>query len=94
MSTHIKRDNDNGPPGRRIVLEETRDGSAWVARDDKTGVASQGNSPEEAVAMLVEAVSLHEGEIGREPTDEELEEIGVDPEKNESGSIEDSDIFE
>jgi len=94
MSTHIKRNNDdNGPSGRQIVLTQGEDGG-WVARDEETGVASQGDNPEEAVEMLVEAVSLHEGEIGHEPSDEELQEMGVDPEQNTNGSVEDSEIFE
>jgi predicted RNase H-like HicB family nuclease len=44
--------------GRRIQIVE-EDGF-WVARDDETGVASQGGTPMEALANLQEAVGLHE----------------------------------
>jgi hypothetical protein len=44
--------------------------------------------------MLDEAVAAYKGEAGREPTDEELREVGIDPEQNTSGSLEDSEIFE
>ncbi|MFW5918530.1 MAG: type II toxin-antitoxin system HicB family antitoxin [Haloferacaceae archaeon] len=95
MSTQFRQnDGENGPSGQTIVLTQTEDGDGWVARDEDTGVASQGETRGEALAMLDEAVALHNGEIGHEPTDEELREMGVDPEKNVSGSIEDSEIFE
>lgn len=38
--------------------------------------------------MLDEAVALHEGEIRREPTDEELRELGIDPADNTTGDEE------
>ncbi|MCU4799719.1 type II toxin-antitoxin system HicB family antitoxin [Halobacteria archaeon HArc-gm2] len=67
-----------------VVDEEihlTREGDWWVAKDVETGVASQGETREEALEMLDEAVALHKGEIGREPTDEDLEEWGLDPDE-------------
>lgn len=38
---------------------------------------------------LDEAVALYRGEIGREPTDEELREVGIDPDDNTSGELPD-----
>jgi len=48
-------------------------------------VSSQGETKQEALENLDEAVALYKGEIGREPTDEELREVGIDPEDNETG---------
>jgi len=67
-----------------ITLTENEDGW-WTARNVKVGVSSQGPTKQEALENLEEAVALHKGETGREPTDEELREIGIDPEDNETG---------
>lgn len=40
-------------------FELVRDGDVWVATHVETGVASQGDTPNEAVAMAQEAVHLH-----------------------------------
>jgi len=67
------------PDHQEIRLIEADGG--WVAKDVATGVASQGDSREKALAMLDEAVALHRGEIGEPIEDEEefMEEIGIDP---------------
>lgn len=70
---------DEPEEGRRIELLENPSGR-WTARDQDTGVASQGETPEEAMENLDEAVALYRGETGHDPTDEELRELGVDPE--------------
>ena len=70
----------------------TDDGDWWVAKDTETGVVSQGKTREKALANLDEALAGYEGE-GREPTDEELREAGIDPDKNVSGEPS-GDIFE
>jgi len=64
--------------GREIRLIEDEDG-LWSAIDEETGVASWGETREEALEMLDEAVSLHTGEAGEPVTDEDLEELGLDP---------------
>ena len=57
-----------------------REGEWWVITDVETGVTTQGETREEALEMLDEAVTLHEG--GGEPvTDEDLEEWGIDPDE-------------
>lgn len=66
----------------RIVL--TRTDEWWVARDTVAGVTSQGRTRQEALENLDEAVAGVKGE-GREPTDEELREIGIDPDDNRKG---------
>ena len=64
--------------GREIRLIEEDDGG-WSAIDEKTGVASCGDTREEALEMLDEAVALHIGDAGTPVTDEDLEELGLDP---------------
>ncbi|MFB6183772.1 MAG: type II toxin-antitoxin system HicB family antitoxin [Haloarculaceae archaeon] len=65
---------------REEEIHVWREGDAWVAEDVETGVASQGETRAEALEMLDEAVALHKGEKGRPVTDEDLEELGIDPE--------------
>lgn len=61
-------------------VEFTYEDGLVTARDLETGVASSGESKSEALAMLAEALELHEG--GGEPIEDEdafLAEIGIDP---------------
>jgi len=74
-----------------ITLTESDD--LWIARDTETGVTSQGKTREAALSNLDEALAGYHGE-GEEPTDEELQELGIDPENNESDSLDESGIFE
>lgn len=46
------------PPDFELV----REGDLWVATHVETGIASQGDSPDKAVAMVEEAVALHQQE--------------------------------
>lgn len=66
------------------MITLTNQGEWWVAKDIETGVTSQGETRSEALENLDEAVAGYNGE-GHEPTDEELREIGIDPEDNVSG---------
>jgi len=84
-------DGEDDEPVQEIRL--VNDGEWWVATDVETGVTSQGESREAALENLDEAVALHEGEIGRPPTDEELREIGIEPEDNTTGSQEPPDVL-
>jgi len=82
---------DDAPEnGRRIHLVENPSGT-WTARDEDTGVASQGETRQQALANLDEAVALYRGEIGHEPTDKELRELGFDPEvaRSQDGDLPD-----
>ncbi|WP_135829305.1 type II toxin-antitoxin system HicB family antitoxin [Halorussus halobius] len=65
----------------------------WVARDTETGVTSQGRTREEALANLDEALAGYRGE-GEKPSEDDLRELGIDPANNESGSLDDSEMFE
>jgi len=56
------------------------DNGSITARDKETGVASYGDTEAEALRMLAEALTLHEG--GGEPvSDDDLREMGLDPEE-------------
>ncbi|MFC7143054.1 type II toxin-antitoxin system HicB family antitoxin [Halosimplex aquaticum] len=90
MSTDTDGAGDEDPTTPvEITLSLGESGDLWVARDEETGVASQGETREAALDNLDEAVALHHGEIGREPTDEELREVGIDPDENTSGELPD-----
>ncbi|KZX50144.1 hypothetical protein [Haloarcula sp. K1] len=54
------------------------EGDCWVITHIETGVTTQGDTRQEALEMLNDAVALHKGETGHEPTDEELREMGID----------------
>jgi len=74
MATRTHDDPDE--EGVEFIHED--DGSI-TARDKETGVASFGETKAEALAMLAEALTLHDG--GGEPVaDEDLEAWGIDPE--------------
>ena len=92
MDTETDENAESVSP-THIFLERSEDGEVWLVRDEDTGVATEGETRQHALEMLDEAVAAYNG-AGREPTDEELREAGIDPEQNTSGSIEDSEIFE
>ena len=72
-------DASDPPTGTTITL--TCGDEWWVAKDEETGVASQGETREKALENLDEAVALHDGEIGRPVTDDDLRDWGIDPEE-------------
>ena len=90
MSTDSSSNHDP-PTGTTITL--TRETNWWVAKDEETGVASQGKSRQEALENLDEALQGYHGD-GDPPSDEDLREMGIDPEHNTSDSLDDSEIFE
>jgi predicted RNase H-like HicB family nuclease len=71
-----------------------REDDGWIAKDVETGVTTQGPSREAALERLDDAVALQEGERGREPTDEELRELGIDPAGNTTGEQEPPDVLD
>jgi len=65
------------------------DDGSITARDIETGIASFGDTKAEALAMLADALELHE--TGGEPIEDEaafLHEIGLDPDAVEPDSKE------
>lgn len=85
-------DGDPDDPEREIRLVKSDDW--WVATDVASGVTSQGESRTAALENLDEAVALCQGETGREPTDEELRDVGIDPEDNVTGAEEPPDVLD
>lgn len=71
-----------------------REDGWWIAKDVETGVTTQGASRAAALENLDEAVALHRGETGREPTEEELRELGIDPADNVTGEREPPDVLD
>lgn len=65
----------------RLVQEDGR----WTARDVEAELSAQGETREEALDALDRVVAAAAGEGGREPTDEELRELGIDPAENRPG---------
>lgn len=65
--------------GARIILTEEDDW--WVAKDEETGVISQGRTQVAALEKLDEALDGFHG-AGETPTDEQLREAGIDPERS------------
>lgn len=89
MTTDTESANDDEYDSpTEIVLTISEDGDHWVARDEETGVASQGPTRQDALANLDEAVAGYHG-AGEPPTDEELRAVGVDPDDNTSGELPD-----
>ncbi|WP_049985764.1 type II toxin-antitoxin system HicB family antitoxin [Halobellus rufus] len=70
-----------------------REDEWWIATDVETGVTTQGSSQRAALENLDDAVALQKGEAGREPTDEELREMGIDPKNNKTGNREPPDVL-
>ena len=56
------------PPNSSVTI--TRDGDWFVARDEETGVASQGETRAEALANLGEALELHNEPVEADEVDE------------------------
>jgi hypothetical protein len=57
-----------------------------TARDIESGVASYGETKAEALAMLAEALALHEG--GGDPvTDDDLREFGLAPDDEDDRDV-------
>ncbi len=76
---------------RDITVEHIRLWSEeewWIAKDLESGVTTQGPTRTEALDNLDEAVALFHGSVGREPTDEELRAVGIDPADNTTGEHE------
>ncbi|WP_338738965.1 type II toxin-antitoxin system HicB family antitoxin [Haloplanus salilacus] len=89
--TTDSRITDDLPTGTVITL--TCEDEWWVAKDEDTGVVSQGKNRQDALENLDEALQGYHGE-GEPPSEDELRELGIDPEQNTSGSLDGSTIFD
>jgi predicted RNase H-like HicB family nuclease len=88
------RDSDSDHEGE---IRMWREGEGWVITDVETGVTTQGETREEALEMLDEAVALHKGEIGEsidtpEEEREVLRDLGIDPDEVEAGREENDEL--
>jgi predicted RNase H-like HicB family nuclease len=70
---------DTDTPDREIRLLKNPDGQ-WTARDLRVGVTAQGKSRSAALDNLDAVVDAIEGDGGHRPTDDEIRDLGVDPE--------------
>jgi len=70
---------DTDAPEREIRLLKNPDGQ-WTARDLRVGVTAQGESQRAAFDNLDAVVDAVEGGGGHPPTDDEIRDLGVDPE--------------
>ena len=78
MARADPRDSDS--PTREIRLIENPDGQ-WTARDLRAEVTAQGESRETALDNLDAVVEAVENDGGHPPTDDEIRDLGVDPEE-------------
>jgi predicted RNase H-like HicB family nuclease len=69
---------------RWITLTENPDGW-WTAHEEMVGLTAQGETRDDALNALDEVLEAVEEGAGRSPTDDELRELGIDPEDNETG---------
>ncbi|MFB6268172.1 MAG: type II toxin-antitoxin system HicB family antitoxin [Halodesulfurarchaeum sp.] len=80
-------------PDREIRLLKNPDGK-WTARDLRVEVTAQGESRAAALDNLDALVEAVEGEGGHPPTDDEIRELGVDPEVARSRGDELPDVLQ
>lgn len=75
-----------------ITLRENPDGR-WTARNEKHEVSTQGQTREDALENLDAVVAAVEGDGGREPTEQELLELGIEPAANKPGKGDVPDVL-
>ena len=82
---------DTDAPDREIRLLKNPDGQ-WTARDLRVGVTAQGESGSAALDNLDAVVDAVEGDGGRAPTDDEIRDLGIDPEvaRTQDGELPDA----
>jgi len=78
--------------GVEPTMTLTEDDGWWIAKDTETSVVSQGETRVDALANLDEALAGYHG-ASEEPTDAELREAGIDPNRNVSGEPTAEDVF-
>jgi hypothetical protein len=78
-----KADVGGGDGCREIRLIENLDGQ-WTARDVRVEVTAQGATRREALDALDAVVEAVTGDGGHVPTDEEIRNLGVEPESSRS----------
>ncbi|WP_425601217.1 type II toxin-antitoxin system HicB family antitoxin [Haloplanus halobius] len=84
---------DSDAPDREIRLLKNPDGQ-WTARDLRVGVTAQGESRTAALENLDAVVEAVESDGGHSPTDDEIRDLGVDPESARSQVDELPDVLQ
>ena len=84
---------DADAPDREIRLLKNPDGQ-WTARDLRVGVTAQGESRDGALDNLDAVVEAVEGDGGKRPTDDEIRDLGVEPEAARSQDDELPDVLQ
>ncbi|SMO38679.1 type II toxin-antitoxin system HicB family antitoxin [Halorubrum cibi] len=84
---------DVDAPEREIRLLKNPDGQ-WTARDLRLGVTAQGDSRSAALDALDDVVEAVAGDGGHPPTDEEIRDLGVDPETGRTQGDELPDVLQ
>ncbi len=84
---------DRDAPDREIRLLKNPDGR-WTARDLRVGVTAQGESRSAALDNLDAVVDAVEGDGGRPPTDDEIHDLGVDPDVARTQDDERPDVLQ
>lgn len=59
----------------------------WTARDIEYNLTALGETRSDALDNLGEVIAAAEGDAGHEPTDEELEELGVEPDQARDNEV-------
>lgn len=72
-------------------LTKNLDGK-WTARDEMWQLTAQGETSDEALEALGKVIAAAQGEAGHEPTDEEIRELGVDPQAARGDTDSEEDI--
>lgn len=97
----IETPNSDADPqaSRTITLSKGEGDSTWSAVDEDLGVASVGDTREEALQNLDEAVALHIGDTGAsvdtpEEEREVLDDLGIDPDEVNDAREDASDVPE
>lgn len=85
--------SEGDTPVQEIRLVKNPDGQ-WTARDIRVGVTAQGESRDAALDNLDAVVEAVDGDGGHPPTDDELRELGVDPETARSQGDELPDVLQ
>ncbi|QSG07780.1 type II toxin-antitoxin system HicB family antitoxin [Halapricum desulfuricans] len=73
-----------------------REDDVWVITDVETGVTTQGETREEALEMIDEAVALHRGDAVGTPEEERevLRDLDIDPDEVKAAREEDDELPE
>lgn len=80
-------------PTREIRLIKNSDGN-WTARDVGVAATAQGESRSDALDNLDAVVAAVDGDGSRQPTDDEISDLGVEPDVARTQSDELPDVLE